>query len=61
MKKAQMGDWFIVFLLSKKLDSVLFKEFIVRLAVDAPMRFFKALRFCPSLGPVDAVIHTLYS
>lgn len=32
MKKAQMGDWFVIFLLSKNLDSVLFREFIVRLS-----------------------------
>jgi len=32
MKKANMGDWFLIFLLSKNLDSVLFREFIVRLA-----------------------------
>lgn len=32
MKKAQMGDWFIIFLLSKNLDSVLFKEFIISLS-----------------------------
>ena len=31
MKKAQMGDWFVIFLLSKNLDSILFKEFIVQL------------------------------
>ncbi len=37
MKKAQMGDWFIIFLLSKNLDSVLFKEFIVRSAVSTPI------------------------
>ena len=32
MKKAQMGDWFLIFLLSKNLDSLLFHEFIVRLS-----------------------------
>ncbi len=32
MKKAQLGDWFLIFLLSKNLDSVLFKEFIIRLS-----------------------------
>ncbi|XP_059083716.1 innexin inx3-like isoform X2 [Tigriopus californicus] len=32
MRKAQMGDWFVIFLLSKNLDSILFKEFIVQLA-----------------------------
>lgn len=31
MKKAQMGDWFLLFLLSKNLDSVLFKEYISQL------------------------------
>jgi hypothetical protein len=31
MKRAQMGDWFVIFLLSKNLDSVLFKEFIMQL------------------------------
>lgn len=31
MRKAQMGDWFLIFLLSKNLDSILFKEFIDRL------------------------------
>jgi hypothetical protein len=31
MKKAQMGDWFLIFLLSKNIDSILFKEFIDRL------------------------------
>lgn len=32
MKKAQMGDWFIIFLLSKNLDSILFREFITQLS-----------------------------
>ncbi len=32
MKRAQMGDWFVIFLLSKNLDSVLFRDFITRLA-----------------------------
>eukprot|EP00095_Tigriopus_kingsejongensis_P011022 maker-scaffold109_size355148-snap-gene-0.18 protein:Tk11022 transcript:maker-scaffold109_size355148-snap-gene-0.18-mRNA-1 annotation:"innexin inx3" len=32
MKKAQMGDWFVIFLLSKNLDSILFREFVVQLA-----------------------------
>lgn len=32
MKKAQMGDWFVIFLLSKNMDSILFKEFITRLS-----------------------------
>jgi hypothetical protein len=31
MRKAQMGDWFLIFLLSKNIDSILFKEFIDRL------------------------------
>jgi hypothetical protein len=31
MRKAKMGDWFLIFLLSKNLDSILFKEFIDRL------------------------------
>ena len=31
MKKAQMGDWFILFLLSKNMDSVLFKDFVTKL------------------------------
>ena len=30
MCKAQMGDWFLIFLLSKNLDSIMFKEFIDR-------------------------------
>jgi hypothetical protein len=30
-RKAQMGDWFLIFLLSKNIDSILFKEFIDRL------------------------------
>ena len=32
MRKAEMGDWFVIFLLSKNLDSILFREFIVRLS-----------------------------
>jgi len=40
MKKAQMGDWFLIFLLSKNMDSVLFKDFITKLAeklkIDSP-------------------------
>lgn len=32
MKKAQMGDWFVIFLLSKNLDSILFREFICQLS-----------------------------
>jgi hypothetical protein len=40
MKKAQMGDWFLIFLLSKNMDSVLFKDFITKLAeklkLDSP-------------------------
>ena len=32
MKKAEMGDWFVIFLLSKNLASILFREFIVRLS-----------------------------
>jgi hypothetical protein len=32
LKKAQMGDWFVIFLLSKNLDSILFREFICRLS-----------------------------
>jgi len=31
MRKADMGDWFVLFLLSKNLDSTLFKEFIGQL------------------------------
>lgn len=31
MKKAQMGDWFVLFLLSKNMDSVLFKDFVTKL------------------------------
>ena len=31
MKRAQMGDWFLIFLLSKNLDSLMFKEFIMQL------------------------------
>lgn len=31
MKKAKFGDWFIIFLISKNLDSVIFKEFILQL------------------------------
>ena len=30
MRKAQMGDWFLIFLLSNNLDSIMFKEFIDR-------------------------------
>jgi hypothetical protein len=32
LKKAQMGDWFIIFLLSKNLDSILFRDFICKLS-----------------------------
>jgi hypothetical protein len=32
MKKAEIGDWFILFLLSKNMDSILFKEFISQLS-----------------------------
>lgn len=32
MNKAQLGDWFVIFLLSRNLDSTLFGEFIDRLA-----------------------------
>jgi len=31
MKKANMGDWFLLFLLSKNLDSILFKEYLLKL------------------------------
>lgn len=31
MRKAEMGDWFVIFLLSRNMDSILFKEFITRL------------------------------
>jgi len=31
MKKANLGDWFLLFLLSKNLDSVLFKEYLMKL------------------------------
>jgi len=31
MKRAQMGDWFLIYLLSKNLDSLMFKEFIMQL------------------------------
>lgn len=31
MKKADIGDWFLIFLLSKNLDSILFREFISQL------------------------------
>ena len=31
MKKADLGDWFLLFLLSKNLDSILFREFISQL------------------------------
>ena len=31
MKKADIGDWFLLFLLSKNLDSILFREFISQL------------------------------
>jgi len=31
MKKANMGDWFLLFLLSRNLDSVLFKEYLIKL------------------------------
>jgi len=30
MKKADIGDWFVLYLLSKNLDSILFKEFIMQ-------------------------------
>jgi hypothetical protein len=40
MKKAQMGDWFLIFLLSKNMDSVLFRDFITKLGeklkIDTP-------------------------
>lgn len=32
MKKANMGDWFVIFLLSKNMDSVLFKDFVTKLS-----------------------------
>ena len=32
MRKADVGDWFLLFLLSKNLDSTLFKEFIEQLS-----------------------------
>lgn len=32
MKKADIGDWFVLFLLSKNLDSILFREFISQLS-----------------------------
>ena len=32
MKKANIGDWFVLFLLSKNLDSILFREFISQLS-----------------------------
>ena len=32
MRKADLGDWFLIFLLSKNLDSILFKEFISQLS-----------------------------
>jgi hypothetical protein len=31
MKKADLGDWFLIILLSKNLDSILFREFISQL------------------------------
>jgi len=31
MRKAQMGDWFVIFLISKNLHSTLFNEFVVQL------------------------------
>ena len=31
MKKAKFGDWFVIFLISKNLDSIIFKEFILQL------------------------------
>lgn len=31
MRKADLGDWFLIFLLSKNLDSILFREFISQL------------------------------
>ena len=34
MRKADVGDWFLLFLLSKNLDSTLFKEFIDQLIID---------------------------
>ncbi len=32
MRKADIGDWFVLFLLSKNIDSTLFKEFIAQLS-----------------------------
>lgn len=32
MRKANIGDWFVLFLLSKNLDSILFREFISQLS-----------------------------
>ena len=32
MRKADIGDWFIIFLLSKNLDSIMFREFITQLS-----------------------------
>ena len=32
MRKADVGDWFVLFLLSKNLDSTLFREFIDQLS-----------------------------
>ena len=32
MRKADIGDWFIIFLLSKNLDSIMFREFIDQLS-----------------------------
>ena len=31
MEKADIGDWFIIFLISKNLDSIMFNEFLTQL------------------------------
>ena len=31
MKKADIGDWFVIFLISKNLDSIMFNEFLSQL------------------------------
>ena len=41
MRKADVGDWFVLFLLSKNLDSTLFKEFIGQLTEKPAKDKFK--------------------
>ena len=34
MKKADIGDWFVIFLISKNLDSIMFNEFLTQLTEE---------------------------